>query len=71
MASWLQAKTNDGSYRVVTGELDPEEALVALIGRTSPFADDWIEVEGGGAVKRRVVRADTITSVDLFTDDRS
>jgi hypothetical protein len=69
--SWLQAKTQDGhSHRVVAGELDAEDALAALVARTAPFEGDWVEVEGGGAVKRRLVRAESITSVDLFVDDR-
>jgi hypothetical protein len=68
--SFIRVTLRDGSTQnvVVPADVSPSGVVEALAkGQPWPQRGGaWIEVEGGGAVTRRLVAADQIVSVELF-----
>ena len=67
--SFIHVTLRDGSTHTVLVPADATaEGLVALAakGQNWPQSGGWIEVEGGGAVKRRLVASDQIAAIELF-----
>ena len=59
---------NGSTHTVVVPDSGTAEALVGQASKSQswPPSGGWIEVEGGGAVTRRLVAADQIVAVELF-----
>ena len=67
--SFIRVSLRDGStHTVLVPENTTAEGLVGLAakGQSWPPSAGWVEVEGGGAVARRLVAADQIVSIELF-----
>jgi hypothetical protein len=67
--SFIRVTLRDGStHTVVVPENATAEGLVGLAAKGQSWPPDggWVEVEGGGAVTRRLVNADQIISIELF-----
>ena len=67
--SFIRLSLRDGStHTVVVPANASAEGLVDVLakGQAWPAGGGWIEVEGGGAVTRRLVATDQIVSVELF-----
>jgi hypothetical protein len=67
--SFLRVTLRDGStHQVVTPEgADPAGMIEAAAkGQHWHTEAGWIEVEGGGAVTRKLVAANQVVSVELF-----
>jgi hypothetical protein len=67
--SFIRVTLRDGStHTLIVPENTTAEGLIELAakGQRWPEAAGWIEVEGGGAVTRRLVAADQIVSIELF-----
>jgi hypothetical protein len=67
--SFIRVALRDGStHTVVVPENATAEGLVGLAAKGQSWPPDggWVEVEGGGAVTRRLVNADQIISIELF-----
>jgi hypothetical protein len=67
--SFIRVALRDGStHTVVVPPETSAEALVELVAKGQPWppGGGWIEVEGGGAVTRRLVATDQVVSVELF-----
>ncbi len=67
--SFIRVTLRDGSTHqvVVPTEAAPAGLVDALAkGQPWPQGGGWIEVEGGGAVSRRLVATDQIVSIELF-----
>lgn len=67
--SFIRVTLRDGStHTVVVPENTTAEGLVGLAakGQAWPPAGGWLEVEGGGAVARRLVSAGQIVAIELF-----
>jgi hypothetical protein len=66
--SFIRITLRDGStHTVVVGDADPA-AVVEAAAKGQHWADEggWIEVEGGGAVTRRLVAANQVVALELF-----
>ena len=65
--SFIRVTLRDGSTHNVVSEGD-NAALVEAAANGQRWADEtgWIEVEGGGAVTRRLVAASQVTQIELF-----
>jgi hypothetical protein len=65
--SSVRVTLRDGSSHTVVSDADAA-ALVDAAAKGQRWADEggWIEVEGGGAVKRRLVAADQVVTIELF-----
>ena len=67
--SFVRVTLRDGSTHTVAvpSEASPE-GLVELAAKGQPWppGGPWIEVEGGGAVSRRLIATDQIVTVELF-----
>jgi len=67
--SFIRVTLRDGStHTVLVSENATAEGLVGLAAKGQSWPPDggWVEVEGGGAVTRRLVAADQIISIELF-----
>ena len=67
--SFIRVTLRDGStHSVIVPENTTAESLVGLTakGQSWPPSGGWIEVEGGGAVTKRLVAADQIVAIELF-----
>ena len=67
--SFIRVTLRDGStHTVLVPENATAEGLVGLAAKGQSWPPDggWVEVEGGGAVSRRLVNADQIISIELF-----
>jgi hypothetical protein len=67
--SFIRVTLRDGStHTALVSEDATAEGLVGLAakGQSWPPAGGWIEVEGGGAVTKRLVAADQIVAIELF-----
>jgi hypothetical protein len=68
--SFIRVTLRDGSTQNVVVPTDVSSAgVVEALAKGQPWPQGggaWIEVEGGGAVTRRLVAADQIVSVELF-----
>jgi hypothetical protein len=67
--SFIRVTLRDGStHTVLVPENSTAEGLVGLAAKGQSWPPDggWIEVEGGGAVAKRLVAADGIVSIELF-----
>ena len=67
--SFIHVTLRDGStHTVLVPDSTTPEGLVGLVakGQSWPPTGGWVEVEGGGAVTRRLVAADQIVSIELF-----
>jgi hypothetical protein len=67
--SFIRVTLRDGStHTVLVPENSTAEGLVGLASKGQSWPPDggWIEVEGGGAVTKRLVAADQIVSIELF-----
>ena len=68
-ASFIRITLRDGStHQVVPPVGATNEGLVDLAAKGQRWADEtgWIEVEGGGAVTRRLVAAGHVVQIELF-----
>jgi hypothetical protein len=65
--SFIRLTLRDGSTHTVVPDGDPT-AIVNAAAKGQRWADEggWIEVEGGGAVTRRLVAADQVVTIELF-----
>jgi hypothetical protein len=65
--SFIRITLRDGSTHTVVTDADPA-ALVEAAAKGQRWADEtgWIEVEGGGAVTRRLVGAEHVVTIELF-----
>jgi hypothetical protein len=65
---FLRLTLKDGStHAVVVPEGASAEGLVAMAAKGQRWAESgWIEVEGGGAVTRRLVAASEVVQIELF-----
>jgi hypothetical protein len=65
--SFIRVTLRDGSTHTVVTDADPA-ALVEAAAKGQRWADEtgWIEVEGGGAVTRRLVGAEHVVTIELF-----
>jgi hypothetical protein len=64
--SFVKVTLRDGSTHTVAAEGDPADLVgQAAAGHWAAEAG-WLEVEGGGAVTRRLVAADQIVKIELF-----
>ena len=65
--SFIRVTLRDGSTHTILTESDPR-ALVDAAAEGQAWADStgWVEVEGGGAVTRRLVAARQIVQIELF-----
>jgi hypothetical protein len=65
--SFIRLTLRDGSTHTVVSEADPS-ALVDAAAKGQRWGDEsgWIEVEGGGAVTRRLVAASQVVTIELF-----
>jgi hypothetical protein len=65
--SFIRITLRDGSTHTVVTDADPA-ALVEAAATGQRWADEtgWIEVEGGGAVTRRLVGAEHVVTIELF-----
>jgi hypothetical protein len=67
--SFLRLTLRDGSnHRVLIPPAATPEGLLeaAALGQHWPHDAGWIEVEGGGAVARRLVSSAEVVMVELF-----
>jgi len=67
--SFIRVTLRDGStHTVIVPENTTAAGLVGLAGKGQswPPSGGWIEVEGGGAVTKRLVAADQIAAIELF-----
>jgi hypothetical protein len=67
--SFIHVTLRDGSTHTVVVPADATpEGLVELAAKGQRWPQDggWIEVEGGGAVTRRLVASSQIVSIELF-----
>ena len=67
--SFIHVTLRDGSTHtvIVPADASPEGLVdLAVKGQRWPRGKDWIEVEGGGAVTRRLVATDQIVTIELF-----
>jgi hypothetical protein len=67
--SFIRVTLRDGStHTVLVPDNTTAEGLVGLAakGQSWPPAGGWVEVEGGGAVTKRLVAANQIVAVELF-----
>ena len=67
--SFIRVTLRDGStHTVIVPENTTPEGLVGLAakGQSWPPSGGWIEVEGGGAVARRLVAAEQVAAIELF-----
>ena len=65
--SFIRVTLRDGSTHTVLTGSDPA-ALVDAAAKGQTWADEtgWVEVEGGGAVTRRLVAANEVVQIELF-----
>jgi len=65
--TFIRLTLRDGSTHTVVSDGDPA-AIVNAAAKGQRWADEggWIEVEGGGAVTRRLVAADQVVTIELF-----
>ena len=66
---FIRVTLRDGSSQtvVVPADASPERLIELLAkGQPWPAGGSWVEVEGGGAVTRRLVATDQIVAVELF-----
>jgi len=65
--SFIRVTLRDGSSHTVVTDAEPA-ALVEAAAKGQRWADEtgWIEVEGGGAVTRRLVGAEHVVTIELF-----
>jgi hypothetical protein len=66
--TFVRLTLRDGTtHTVVAGDADPA-AIVDAAAKGQRWADEggWIEVEGGGAVARRLVAAAQVVQIELF-----
>ena len=67
--AFIRVTLRDGStHTVLVPETTTAEGLVGVAtkGQSWPPSGGWIEVEGGGAVTKRLVAADQIVAIELF-----
>jgi len=67
--SFIRVTVRDGStHTVLVPENSTAEGLVGLAAKGQSWPPDggWVEVEGGGAVTKRLVAADQIVAIELF-----
>jgi hypothetical protein len=67
--TFIRVTLRDGStHTVLVPENTTAEGLVGLAskGQSWPPSGGWIEVEGGGAVAKRLVAADQVVAIELF-----
>ncbi len=66
--TFLRVTLRDGStHTVVAGDADPGALLEAAAkGQRWAGEGGWIEVEGGGAVTRKLVSSSQVTTIELF-----
>jgi hypothetical protein len=67
--SFIRVTLRDGStHTVIVPDNQNAEGLVGLAakGQSWPPSGGWIEVEGGGAVAKRLVAADQVVAIELF-----
>ena len=67
--SFIRLTLRDGaSHTVVLPANTTAEGLIELLakGQAWPAGGEWVEVEGGGAVTRRLVATEQIVVVELF-----
>lgn len=67
--SFIRVILRDGSTHTVVVPPDASpEAMVEAVAKGQPWASGgpWIQVEGGGAVTRRLVATDQIVTIELF-----
>jgi hypothetical protein len=66
--SFIRVTLKDGStHTVIVAENATAEGLVGLAAKGQSWpGGGWIEVEGGGAVGKRLVAADQIVVIELF-----
>ena len=67
--SFIRVTLRDGStHTVVVPENTTAEGLVGQASKSQswPPSGGWLEVEGGGAVAKRLVAADQIVAIELF-----
>ncbi len=67
--SFIRLTLRDGAnHTVVLPGNTTAEGLLELLakGQSWPAGGDWVEVEGGGAVTRRLVATEQIVAVELF-----
>ncbi len=68
-ASFIRVTLRDGStHTVLVPDNTSAEGLIGLAakGQSWPPGGGWVEVEGGGAVTRRLVAGDQIVAIELF-----
>jgi 2',3'-cyclic-nucleotide 2'-phosphodiesterase (5'-nucleotidase family) len=65
--SFIRVTLKDGSTHTVIPDGDPA-AIVNAAAQGQRWGDErgWIEVEGGGAVTRRLVAAEQVVTIELF-----
>ena len=61
--SFIRLTLRDGSTHNV---LNGDPALLDAAAKGQRWADEWIEVEAGGAVTRRLVAAGQVIQIELF-----
>jgi len=67
--SFIRVTLRDGStHTVLVPEDATAEGLIGLAAKSQswPPAGGWVEVEGGGAVTKRLVSAGQIVAIELF-----
>jgi hypothetical protein len=67
--AFIHVTLRDGSTHTVVVPPDASaHGLVELVAKGQPWppGGGWIQVEGGGAVVRRLVATDQIVSIELF-----
>jgi len=64
--SFIRITLRDGSTHTVP--VDAPDDVVNRLAKGQGWAvgSDWIEVEGGGAVTRRLIAASQVVQVELF-----
>jgi hypothetical protein len=65
--SFIRLTLRDGSTHTVISDADPA-AIVNAAAQGQRWGDErgWIEVEGGGAVTRRLVAVEQVVAIELF-----
>ena len=61
--SFIRLTLTDGSTHNV---LNADPSLLDAAAKGQRWADEWIEVEGGGAVTRRLVSSNQVVQIELF-----
>ena len=68
--SFIRVVLRDGTTHVLIRPADPARLVSRIAKQGWPEETDWVEVEGGGAVTRRLVAVSQIVQVELFETDQ-